>query len=218
MAGDPTQKKPSLWAEGGHPLEARERERIDQVLAPGEAIVHFVRGRTDGKRTVWAATDRRIVVVGMTWRRRVVDVPYEAIRDMESQEGGHGTTMRLFTTGANHALVAVFPALAEAFAAHVGDRIGVTPRFIERPRKPEQAGGGLVSRGVAVTSLSGAAAAEASAGAVPLTLVRPTPPGTVPAPGGADLVAALREAADLHRAGALTDEEFRALKSRLLGG
>jgi hypothetical protein len=64
----------------------------------------------------------------------------------------------------------------------------------------------------------------AETAATPATDVEPppyTPPGEeageAPAEGGA-LAAELRELADLHEAGALTDEEFRRAKQRVLGG
>jgi hypothetical protein len=41
----------------------------------------------------------------------------------------------------------------------------------------------------------------------------PVPPGPVPSP---ELTAKLKELADLHASGALTDEEFTAAKRRLL--
>lgn len=43
-------------------------------------------------------------------------------------------------------------------------------------------------------------------------------PAPAPAPGGGDVVARLKELADLRDAGALTDEEFAAAKAQLLGG
>ena len=45
-----------------------------------------------------------------------------------------------------------------------------------------------------------------------------TAPAPAPAPGGGDVVARLKELADLRDAGALTDEEFAAAKAQLLGG
>jgi hypothetical protein len=47
----------------------------------------------------------------------------------------------------------------------------------------------------------------------------PAPPPATPAPaaGGDDTVAQLKQLADLHSAGALTDAEFEAAKAKLLG-
>ena len=52
----------------------------------------------------------------------------------------------------------------------------------------------------------------------------PAPAPAAPAPaaaapsGGSDLVAQLQQLEQLHQQGAITDEEFTAAKSRLLGG
>jgi len=43
------------------------------------------------------------------------------------------------------------------------------------------------------------------------------PAGQVPQPGSPELTARLKELADLHDSGALTDAEFAAAKAKLLG-
>jgi hypothetical protein len=43
------------------------------------------------------------------------------------------------------------------------------------------------------------------------------PAGQVPLPGSPELTARLKELADLHDSGALTDAEFAAAKAKLLG-
>jgi hypothetical protein len=45
----------------------------------------------------------------------------------------------------------------------------------------------------------------------------PPPPAPAPAPAGDDTVARLKQLADLHAAGALTDDEFAQAKAKLLG-
>lgn len=224
----------SFWAEGSHGLEEREVARFRGRLSEGEDVVRFVRGRSDGKRAVWVATHRRILLVGTTWFGRTHEEAYEAIRDVEAQEGAHGITVRMTTASRRHALVAVDPVLAEPFTAHLDERTGATTRFIQSLRQPSPAE--LRARAVAEAAAARAAAlaqatapapgaaprlADTAAFAVPGRMPPPVPPLSPPAAAAdhtaTSLVAALREAAELHRAGVITDEEFAALKARLLG-
>jgi hypothetical protein len=46
----------------------------------------------------------------------------------------------------------------------------------------------------------------------------PPPPTPPPADAGEDRIAQLKQLADLHTSGVLTDEEFAAEKARILGG
>jgi hypothetical protein len=45
----------------------------------------------------------------------------------------------------------------------------------------------------------------------------PAPPAAPPAAGESDTIAQLKQLADLHSAGALSDEEFAAAKAKILG-
>jgi hypothetical protein len=187
----------SWWSETDDPMSAAEQDRVAVALEPGETALHFVRGRTEGKRTVWVATDRRVVSIGVTWRGRVRPIAFTEIRGVETEEGAHGWTIRLRTGTGRHALVAAHPSLGQPFVEQVVARSGAAASFI-------------ASRRPAAASRSSIPAAPPVAAAVAdATRVAGFPSGEV--------LAHLREAADLHRSGALTDDEFTALKRRLLG-
>lgn len=187
----------SWWSETDEPLSPAETGRLGLALDTGEQVVRFIRGRIDGKRTILAATDRRVIIVGVTWRGRVQALAFTEVRGLETEEGAHGWTVRLLTSAGRYAAVAVHPALGAPFVEAVAARSGAPSSFIasRRPTAPEQ-------RRVATAPALPAAAADATR--------------TATHPSG-DMLAQLREAADLHQSGALTDDEFTALKRRLLG-
>lgn len=194
----------SWWAEGDHPLDARERERIGRALVAGEDPGCFARGRLDGRTLLWVATASRLVEVGMGWFGRTAAVPLSAIEGIEVEEGAHGWTVRLAVSGGRRTLIAVSPALGRPFLARLEEATGRTISFL--PSRRAQASRLFVSR----------------MGVEPAPAVAGRPPLREAAPAVADhtavaLTAALRDAADLHQRGALTDEEFAALKRRLLG-
>jgi hypothetical protein len=196
----------SWFAAGDHPLEPRERDRVQRVLEANEAIAHFVRGRSDGRPAVWAATDRRIVCCTLGWFGSSATLAYASLAAHQVEEGVHGWTIRLDSSGGREALVAVAPSLGRTFVGHLESVTGKTVTFLPS-RRTSTSRFFVARRGVA------AAGGESA----------PEPPGMPPLPAPADhtavgLTSALREAAELHRSGALTDEEFAALKRRLLGG
>lgn len=188
---------PSFWSEGYHPLDTKELQRLSTALKPGEAIVHWMRGRTDGKRWVWATTESRSVLLGFGWRGGQFEVPHGAVKAVEMQEGAHGHTVRLTTAARLHSLIAVHPPHSAAFVAYVGERNGITPTFI-----PSKRAGWTPAPRVE---------ARAEAPAV-------TPPAAPVAATSDDLVARLQALATLRAEGALSEEEFTAAKRRLLGG
>jgi hypothetical protein len=196
----------SWFAAGDHPLEPRERERVQRALEANEAIVHFVRGRSDGRPAVWVATDRRIVCCTLGRFGRSAALAYASLAAHQVEEGAHGWTIRLDSSGGREALVAVAPSLGRAFVGHVESVTGKPVTFI-------------ASRRTTSSRLFVARRGAPAVGGVPA----PAPPRMPPHPAPADhtavgITTALREAAELHRSGVLTDDEFAALKRRLLGG
>ena len=192
----------SWFAAGDHPLEPRERERVQRALEADEAIAHFVRGRSDGRAAVWAATDHRIVCCTLGWFGSSAGLAYASLAAHQVEEGVHGWTIRLDSSRGREALVAVAPSLGRAFVGHVESVTGKPITFLASRR----------------STTSRLFVARRGPDGVPA----PTPP-RMPDPAPADhtavhLTTALREAAELHRNGALTDDEFAALKRRLLGG
>jgi hypothetical protein len=195
----------SWWAEGDHPLDPRERERVGRALEAGEDPGCFARGRLDGRTLLWVATARRLVEIGMGWFGRTVAVPLTAIEGIEAEEGAHGWTIRVAVPGGRRTLIAVSPSLGRPFLARLEEATGRTVSFL--PSRRARAGRLFVSR----------------MGVDPSPQTASLAPARDPAPAVADhtavaLTAALRDAADLHQRGALSDEEFAALKRRLLGG
>ncbi|MCC5953902.1 MAG: SHOCT domain-containing protein [Acidimicrobiia bacterium] len=101
---------------------------------------------------------------------------------------------------------------------------------------PMRRGGGLIGTAARTAVIAGTASAvggrvrnrqytkaaqaqaDAEAQAAPPVAAAPPPPPPAPAPatGGSDVVAELKQLAELHSAGALTDEQFEAAKAKLL--
>ncbi|HEX4623099.1 MAG TPA: SHOCT domain-containing protein [Solirubrobacteraceae bacterium] len=59
---------------------------------------------------------------------------------------------------------------------------------------------------------------QQAAPAAPPTAAAPAAPAAAPAAGGGSIVDQLKELTDMKASGALSDQEFEAAKSRLLGG
>jgi hypothetical protein len=196
----------SWFSAGDHPLEPRERDRVQRVLETGEAIAHFVRGRSDGRPGVWAATDRRIVCCTLGWFGSSAALAYASVAAHQVEEGAHGWTIRLDSSSGREALVAVAPSLGRSFVEHLESVTGKAVTFIP-------------SRRTATPRLFVARHGTTGVGGLPAPEPLRMPPHPAPADHTAvALTAALREAAELHRNGALTDDEYAALKRRLLGG
>jgi hypothetical protein len=196
----------SWFSEGDHPLEPRERDRLQRALDAGEAIARFVRGRSDGRPAVWAASDRRIVCCTLGWFGSSAVLDYASVAALQVEEGAHGWTIRLDSSRGREALVAVPPSLGRSFVAHLESVTGKAVTF-------------LPSRRTATPRLF--VARQGAPGAGGRAAHEPPPMPANPAPAdhtAVGLTTALREAADLHRSGALTDDEYAALKRRLLGG
>jgi hypothetical protein len=196
----------SWFAAGDHPLDSRERERLRQALEGGDEIRQFVRGRTDGRPTVWAATERRLVFCSLGWFGRTRQLGYDAVAALQVEEGAHGWTLRLDSAQGREALVAVAPALGRGFLALLEEKAGKTAAFLASRRA--SASRLFVTRhGPAAPAAPDAPARRA-----------PLPPAAPADHTAVSLTTALREAAELHRSGALSDDEFATLKRRLLGG
>jgi len=196
----------SWFAAGDHPIEPRERERVHRSLEDGEAIAQFVRGRSDGRPTIWVATDRRLVFASMGWFGRTRLLGYESVAAHQVEEGAHGWTLRLDSVHGREALVAVAPALGRGFVAHLEERTQLPVTFLVSRRASTSRL--FVSNGRSDTPK----APNGAAALPPMQRVAPADHTAV------SLTTALREAAELHRSGALSDDEFAALKRRLLGG
>jgi hypothetical protein len=197
----------SWFSTGDHPLEPRERERVQRVLESGETIAHFVRGRSDGRPGVWAATERRIVCCTLGWFGSSATLEYASLAAHQVEEGVHGWTIRLDSSRGREALVAVAPSLGRPFVGHLESVTGKPVTF-------------LASRRTTTSRLFVARHGQPAVDGGPAPQ---SPPRLPPQPAPADhtavgLTTALREATELHRSGALTDDEFAALKRRLLGG
>jgi hypothetical protein len=195
----------SWFAAGDHPLEVRERDRLARALQPGETWTHFVRGRVDGKDAVWVLTEGRVVSAALGFLGRSQAVAVRDVRAFEVEEGAHGWTIRLDHADGRLALVAAPPSLGRGFVAELEGRTGKTVGFVASRRQGN-------SR-FFVSRAAGAAPMPAASG----------PPAAALSSAPADhtavaLTAALREAADLHQRGVLSDDEFAALKRKLLGG
>jgi hypothetical protein len=195
----------SWFAAGDHPLEPREQERVQRALEASEAIAHFVRGRSDGRPAVWAATDRRIVCCTLGWFGGSTALAYASLAAHQVEEGAHGWTIRLDSSKGREALVAVAPALGRSFVAHVESVTGKPVTFLPS-RRASTSRLFVARRG---PNVDGAPAPES-----PRMTAQPAPADHT----AVGLTTALREATELHRSGALTDDEFAALKRRLLGG
>jgi hypothetical protein len=194
----------SWFAAGDHPLERRERERLQQSLQAGETITQFVRGRAEGRPAVWAATDQRLVFCGLGWFGRASALTYDRVAAHQVEEGAHGWTIRLDSANGREALVAVAPSLGRGFVALLEAKTGKPVTFLASRR-------------------AGTSRLFVSHQGAPAQHEPPDRAATMPPAAPADhtavgLTAALREAAELHRSGALSDDEFTALKRRLLGG
>jgi hypothetical protein len=194
----------SWWAEGDHPLDGRELERVRAALAPGEAVALFARGRLDGRSLVWAVTAERLVEVRMGWFGRHEALPLASVTAIEVEEGAHGWTIRVAAAGGRRTLIAVAPSLGRPLVRRLEEVSGSAVSFMASRR----AG----TTRLFVSHMRGA----------PASVPAPTGPSEATrAPSdhtAASLTAALREAAELHRSGALSDEEFAAVKRRLLHG
>ena len=196
----------SWFAAGDHPIEPRERERVQQALEQGELITQFVRGRSDGRPTIWVATDRRLVFSSLGWFGRTRLLGYESVAAHQVEEGAHGWTIRLDSVHGREALVAVAPTLGRGFVTHLEERTQKPVTFLASRR--------VATSRLFVSHRPGAAPAAPSSAPEPPPMPRATPADHT----AVSLTTALREAAELHRSGALSDDEFAALKRRLLGG
>jgi len=183
--------RPSLWSEGNHPLEPKETQRLEVALEAGEQPLETVRGRMGGKAHLWSLTNRRLLAVGMGWLGRTTPIASDSIRDIEEQEGVHGTTIQLdLASGTRLFLVAVAPVAARAFIAALSERSGTPSRFVpSRKVRP--------------------------------TLPAATPPYQAPAapmanPAADQMLAELQRLAAMHSAGQLTEGEFIAAQKKLL--
>lgn len=195
----------SWWSEGDHPLEPAERTRLEHALGGAAAPERFARGRSDGRKAVWALHGEELVAVAWGWLGSTTRrVRAAEVRALEIEEGAHGWTLRAATAGERLALIAVAPSLGRPLAQAIGERAGTEVRFVAS-RRADRPRARVAEAAGTPTPSAGAPADRAS------------PDGAVRAAAPTDLVAQLERAAALRAQGLLTDDEFAALKRRLLG-
>jgi hypothetical protein len=181
------------------PLSSAEEGLLQRSLAPGETMERYLRGR--GERVgwmLWALTPQRLHCVTVSGRRPARAHVHGSVMGVEATRGRWGATILVRTSEARELIFAADFEQSDEFLA------------------------ALVSYNSA-----NVVAAPKLAPAAPPPPARRTPVVSAPriasgAPsrGDADsgrLVEALREAADLREKGLLTEEEFAALKRKLLG-
>ena len=197
----------SFWSEGDHPLNAREQAGVTALLAPGEVTACFARGRTDGKHTIWALTNDRLLIVGLGMMARSIAEPLAGLTAIETQEGAHGHTIRLTSAAGRRSLVAVAAPASRSFTEYLASRSTVSPAFIASLRTKPPSELAAERRAMAERTIPVPA---------PASVVVPAPATEPPRPSPDALVGRLAQAAQLHRDGSLTDVEFARLKQKLL--
>ncbi len=192
------------------PLRPDELRLLERVLQPGEAVEAHVRGRREGSGwTVWALTPQRLLCVDTKGRRAARSHAHGAVRKVTAIPGKWGATLRLEAGEARESFFAADPELGDRFFAVL---IGYCPH-IETPPK-----------------LVRAPQPAADAPPAPHAMRKGVPPprdfvphggaaATAPAasPAAASLLASLQEAAALREKNLLSEDEYTALKRRLLG-
>jgi len=179
------------------PLRPDELQLLQRLLQPGETVEAHVRGRAERSGwTVWSLTPQRLICVDMKGRKPRTH-GHGAISGVQAIRGKWGATLRLEAAGTVESFFAADAALGDPV-------VGVLLRYCPQLEAPAK-----------------------------LVLPPAPPPPPKPLPGVpahfrvpaaaaplADpgrLLDSLREAAALREKDLLTDEEYSALKRRLLG-
>jgi hypothetical protein len=179
------------------PLSPAEEALLQRSLAPNEIMGRFLRGR--GERVgwmLWALTPERLLCLTVSGKKPPRAHFHGSVVAVEALQGKWGATVLLRTRDAREMIFAADPALTDEFVAQFvvhNPSLAAPPKLVPcEPPPPE--------------FVPAAAAAGPSA---------PGEPQVETETGR--LVAALREAAALREKGLLTEEEFAAVKRKLLG-
>ena len=174
------------------PLSPAEEALVQRSLAPDETLERYLRGR--GERVgwmLWALTPQRLLCVTVNGKRPPRAHVHGAVVGVEAIRGKWGATLHVHTSTTREVIFAADLALSDDFVeafVNYCPNVAAPPKLAPpEPPPPER---------------------------VPASLVASPPRGDAES---GRLVEALREAAALREKGLLTDEEFAALKRKLLG-
>jgi hypothetical protein len=179
------------------PLSPAEEALVQRSLAPEETLERYLRGR--GERVgwmLWALTPQRLLCVTVNGKRPLRAHVHGAVVGVEAIRGKWGATLHVHTGTTREVIFAADLALSDDFVEAL---VNYTPNVTAPPKlaPPEPP---PPERRPASLTASAAAAGQLRSDAESVRLVE-----------------ALREAASLREKGLLTDEEYAALKRRLLG-
>lgn len=183
------------------PLSAAEEGLLQRALAPNEPLERYLRGR--GERVgwmLWALTSERLHCLTVNGKRPPRAHAHGSVVSIEAVRGKWGATLLVRTSEAREVIFAADFAQSDDFLAalvnYSPNVAAALPKLAPPPVPPPP------PRAPVVAAPS-VAAASVSVRADPDDAGR--------------LVQALREAAALREQGLLTDEEFAALKRKVLG-
>lgn len=179
------------------PLRPDELQQLQRLLQPGETVEAHVRGRAERRGwTVWTVTPQRVLCVDLKGRAPRAHA-HSAVAAVKAIRGKWGATLRLEVAGTVESFFAADPQLGDSFVAvllrycpHLE-----SPQKLVRPPEPPPP----------PKPLPGVPANFKVQGAAP------------PQADAERLLDSLREAAALREKNLLTEEEYSALKRRLLG-
>jgi hypothetical protein len=191
------------------PLRPDELRLLERVLQPGEAVAAHVRGRREGSGwTVWALTPQRLICVDTKGSRAARTYAHSALSKVTAISGKWGATLRLEAGTARESFFAADPELGDRFFAVLTGhcpQLPLPPALAPAPQPVADAvpGPHAMPKGVPPRDFvphGGVAAAPSS--------------DPVAAPS---LLASLQEAAVLREKNLISEDEYAALKRRLLG-
>jgi hypothetical protein len=179
------------------PLRPDEEALLGRVLQKGESVERYVRGR--GERVgwvLWVLTPNRLLCINLKGKRPPRELAHEHVTRVEAIRGKWGGNLFVHAGDIREEIFAADPALGDAFMeALVGYRPTLSaPSKLVVPEPPPEPQFDARLRAYAPS---------------------PTPPAVDPSQR---LMESMREAAALREKGLLSDEEFAALKRKLLGG
>ena len=180
------------------PLRPDELQLLQRLLQPGEMVEAHVRGRAERSGwTVWSLTPQRVICVDMKGRKPRAHA-HGAISRVQAVRGKWGATMRLEAAGTVESCFAADAELGDSFVAvllRYCPQLQAPEKLVQPPAPPPPP-----------KPLPGVPANFRVQAAAPPPVADPE-----------RLLASLREAAALREKDLLTDEEYSALKRRLLG-
>jgi hypothetical protein len=184
------------------PLNSAEQGLLQRSLAADETLERYLRGR--GERvgwTLWALTGKRLHCITVNGKLPPRAYVHGSLVGLEAVRGKWGATVLARTSEARELIFAADFAQSdeflEALANYNSGNVVTPPKLTPPPPPPEPT-----------------VAPRAVVGAAPGGRASTAPRGDVEPER---LVDSLREAAALREKGLLTDDEFAALKRKLLG-